>query len=51
MGQALKEHAELDAQDTDEVFRQFNLLHEEMTDVKNMLSLLLVQKAETSKAA
>lgn len=50
MGQAV-EKVELDKQDTDEVFRQFNQMHEELLEVKNMLSLLLVQKAEMKKAA
>lgn len=42
---------ELDKQDTDEVFRQLDLVHEELTQVKNMLSLLLAQQNSAFKKA
>jgi hypothetical protein len=42
---------ELDKQDTDEVFRQLEMMHEELTQVKNLLTELLVHQSDTLKKA
>lgn len=46
-----KEGIELDKQDADELFRQLEIAHEELTQVKNMLTLLLAQQAQAMKKA
>jgi hypothetical protein len=46
-----KEGIELDKQDTDEVFRQLEMVHEELTQVKNLLTELLLHQDEILKKA